>query len=190
MSTQQSTCFCCLDDLSNGLNTLGPLCLWQCLLFACFIPTFSHSEIILRIHWANFASLNPENQVVRSANNLLLETFKQPFTNSSSFSSPSLSMSSWLNTIFALFSAVSWHEEIVKEFFTQFAPTYWYLSNDISCVSWGTNLKGDCERSNVDSKVHGKGFLWYSLHLKLLLKRWSLIKRKTRAITFEIPSIS
>ena len=31
MSTQQSTCFCCLDDLSYGLNTLGPLCLWQCL---------------------------------------------------------------------------------------------------------------------------------------------------------------
>ena len=30
MSTQQSTCFCCLDDLSYGLNTLGPLCLWQC----------------------------------------------------------------------------------------------------------------------------------------------------------------
>ena len=32
MSTQQSTCFCCLDDLSYGLNTLGPLCLWQCFL--------------------------------------------------------------------------------------------------------------------------------------------------------------
>ena len=31
MSTQQSTCFCCWDDLSYGLNTLGPLCLWQCL---------------------------------------------------------------------------------------------------------------------------------------------------------------
>ena len=30
MSTQQSTCFCCWDDLSYGLNTLGPLCLWQC----------------------------------------------------------------------------------------------------------------------------------------------------------------
>ena len=31
MLTQQSTCFCCLDDLSYELNTLGPLCLWQCL---------------------------------------------------------------------------------------------------------------------------------------------------------------
>ena len=30
MLTQQSTCFCCLDDLSYELNTLGPLCLWQC----------------------------------------------------------------------------------------------------------------------------------------------------------------
>ena len=32
MLTQQSTCFCCWDDLSHGLNTLGPLCLWQCFL--------------------------------------------------------------------------------------------------------------------------------------------------------------
>ena len=32
MLTQQSTCFCCWDDLSYGLNTLGPLCLWQCFL--------------------------------------------------------------------------------------------------------------------------------------------------------------
>merc|ERR1711994_1232984 len=32
MSTQQSTCFCCWDDFSYGLNTLGPLCLWQCFL--------------------------------------------------------------------------------------------------------------------------------------------------------------
>ena len=36
------------------------------------------------------------------------QTFKQPLTNSSSLSSPSLSISSWLNTIFAFFSAVSW----------------------------------------------------------------------------------
>ena len=28
-----STCFCCWDDLSYGLNTLGQLCLWQCLIF-------------------------------------------------------------------------------------------------------------------------------------------------------------
>ena len=46
MSTQQSTCFCCWDDLSYGLNTLGPLCLWQCLQnsrssISCFrIPLF------------------------------------------------------------------------------------------------------------------------------------------------------
>ena len=33
MSTQQSTCFCCWDYLSYGLNTLGQLCLWQCLIF-------------------------------------------------------------------------------------------------------------------------------------------------------------
>ena len=38
MSNQQSTWFCCWDDypfwddyMSYGLNTLGPLCLWQCL---------------------------------------------------------------------------------------------------------------------------------------------------------------
>ena len=38
MSTQQSTCFCCWDDLSYGLNTLGPLCLWQCFwIFAIYI---------------------------------------------------------------------------------------------------------------------------------------------------------
>ena len=35
MSTQQSTCFCCWDDLSYGLNTLGPLCLWQCFSYEC-----------------------------------------------------------------------------------------------------------------------------------------------------------
>ena len=35
MSTQQSTCFCCWDDLSYGLNTLGPLCLWQCFSYDC-----------------------------------------------------------------------------------------------------------------------------------------------------------
>ena len=100
-----------------GLNVHSCQSLTDC----CFLLVLlRHSCIlrsfILRIHWANFASLNPENQVVRSANDLFLETFKQPFTNSSSFSSPSLSMSSWLNTIFALFSAVSWHEEVVKEF--------------------------------------------------------------------------
>ena len=43
MSTQQSTCFCCLDDLSYGLNTLGPLCLWQCL-----NPSLIGFEIIVR----------------------------------------------------------------------------------------------------------------------------------------------
>ena len=35
MLTQQSTCFCCWDDLSYGLNTLGPLCLWQCFSYEC-----------------------------------------------------------------------------------------------------------------------------------------------------------
>ena len=35
MSTHQSTCFCCWDDLSYGLNTLGPLCLWQCFSYEC-----------------------------------------------------------------------------------------------------------------------------------------------------------
>ena len=41
-----STCFCCWNDLSYGLNTLGPLCLWQCLQnsrssISCFrIPLF------------------------------------------------------------------------------------------------------------------------------------------------------
>ena len=76
-------------------------------------------------------------------------------------------------------SVLAWRDR--QGVFTQFAPNYWYLSNGISCVSWGTNLKGDCERSNVDSKVHGKGFLWYSLHLKLPMKRWSPIKTKNRS---------
>ena len=43
MSTQQSTCICCLDDLSYGLNTLGPLCLWQC--FSKFVVRRMHRHL-------------------------------------------------------------------------------------------------------------------------------------------------
>ena len=52
MSTQQSTCFCCLDDLSYGLNTLGPLCLWQC---------FSIEQHRHGVEWRN-KSRNNEKQ--------------------------------------------------------------------------------------------------------------------------------
>ena len=46
MSTQQSTCFCCWDDLSYGLNTLGPLCLWQCffLFLTLFVTQVNHQS--------------------------------------------------------------------------------------------------------------------------------------------------
>ena len=43
------------------------------------------------------------------------KTFMQPFTNSSSFSSPSRSMSSWLNTVLAFFSAVSWNLRFIVD---------------------------------------------------------------------------
>ena len=57
MSTQQSTCFSCWDDLSYGLDTLGPLCLWQCLILqnsksgiSCFrIPLFLLIKILFAI---------------------------------------------------------------------------------------------------------------------------------------------
>ena len=70
------------------------------------------------------------------------QTFKQPLTNSSSLSSPSLSISSWLNTIFAFFSAVSWKNTalmgltpISKLIEWHYANTLWDIISYISLCS-------------------------------------------------------
>ena len=37
------------DDLSYGLNTLGPLCLWQCFYYATEMQSSNHAIFFVRI---------------------------------------------------------------------------------------------------------------------------------------------
>ena len=55
------TCFCCWDDLSYGLNTLGPLCLWQCyfILPPEFLQLCFDHQLVCDLHiwhWLRIAS--------------------------------------------------------------------------------------------------------------------------------------
>lgn len=47
--------FCCRDVLSYGLNTLGPLCLWQCFLFHFSISCSALADLSPKLEqWNNF----------------------------------------------------------------------------------------------------------------------------------------